>query len=65
MPAEWFWCLKHQRVESGDATTCPPEDRMGPYESADAASRWKDRVEARNQTWDREDREWSGGDEGG
>jgi len=32
---------------------------MGPYESRQAAEHWKERLESRNDTWDREDREWS------
>jgi hypothetical protein len=35
---------------------------MGPYESRDAAEHWRERVEARNEKWDREDREWEGDD---
>lgn len=56
----WYWCLEHGRAERGDATSCPPGDRMGPYETAAAAEHWKDRLEARNEAWDREDRERSG-----
>lgn len=55
----WYWCLRHTRVEDGD-TSCPPDDRLGPYESRDAAERWRERSDARNETWDREDEEWSG-----
>jgi hypothetical protein len=62
MTGKWYWCLKHGRAESDDTGGCPPEDRMGPYESREAAEHWKDRVEARNDTWDKEDREWSGED---
>ncbi len=62
MTGAWYWCLKHGRAEDG-TSPCPPEDRMGPYESRDTAEHWKDRVEARNDTWEKEDREWSG--EGG
>jgi hypothetical protein len=58
----WYWCLRHSRVESGGNTNCPPEDRMGPYESADAATHWKDKADARNEKWDKEDKEWSGDD---
>jgi len=59
MTATWYWCLKHARPESADST-CPPDDRMGPYESREAAEHWKERVESRNDSWDAEDREWSG-----
>ena len=58
MPGSWYWCLKHSRAESEG--TCPPEDRMGPYESREAAENWKDTVESRNDEWDKADREWSG-----
>jgi len=57
----WYWCLRHRRVEDAE-TSCPPDDRMGPYESAEAAEHWKERTDARNETWDKEDREWSGDD---
>ena len=59
MTGSWYWCLKHGRAE-GAEDGCPPEDRMGPYESREAAEHWKDRVDARNEEWEREDREWSG-----
>ena len=36
---------------------------MGPYESREAAEHWQERVEARNERWDREAREWHGEDE--
>ena len=58
----FWWCRKHERVE-GESSTCPPEDRLGPYESEVAAQNWKDRVEARNEEWDAEDREWTGDDD--
>ena len=59
MPGSWYWCLKHSRTEESEGT-CPPEDRMGPYESREAAENWKDTVESRNDEWDKADREWSG-----
>ncbi|HEX7275952.1 MAG TPA: hypothetical protein VF244_01125 [Acidimicrobiales bacterium] len=58
-PGSWYWCLNHQRAEGSD-THCPPDDRLGPYESEDAARHWKDRVEARNDTWEAEDKAWEG-----
>lgn len=57
----WYWCLRHQRVESGTGN-CPPEDRMGPYESEDAARNWKDRVDSRNEKWEKDDKDWEGDD---
>ena len=62
MPGSWYWCLKHGRAEEAQGA-CAPEDRMGPYESREEAEHWKERVEARNEKWDREDREWSGEEE--
>jgi len=56
----WSWCLRHHQAERSDDSSCPPEDRLGPYESEDAARHWKDRVDARNQKWEAEDKEWSG-----
>jgi hypothetical protein len=58
----WYWCLRHSRVERAADSNCPPEDRMGPYESKEAAERWKDRVDARNDKWEAEDKAWSGDD---
>jgi hypothetical protein len=59
---EWYWCLDHKAAEPADQA-CSAENRMGPYPSREAAEHWKERVEARNDTWDREDAEWSGDDE--
>ena len=56
---EWYWCLRHQRVE-GEDNMCGAEDRMGPYASADEARHWRERVEARNERWDADDRAWEG-----
>ncbi|HEX2700021.1 MAG TPA: hypothetical protein VHM89_07425 [Acidimicrobiales bacterium] len=57
----WYWCLRHGRAEAA-ASACAADDRLGPYESQEAAEHWKDRVEARNEQWDEEDRAWSGDD---
>jgi hypothetical protein len=46
-------------VEDGD-NACRGDDRLGPYESAEAATQWKERSTARNEKWDKEDKEWSG-----
>jgi len=58
----WYWCRKHERAE-GDSSPCPPEDRLGPYESEEAARNWKDKVDARNEEWEAEDRAWAGDDD--
>jgi hypothetical protein len=49
----WYWCLRHSRVEP--KAGCPDRDRLGPYETADAARHWRERVAARNaeaDAWD-------------
>ena len=58
----WYWCRKHERVEDA-SSPCPPEDRLGPYESEEAARNWKAKVDARNEEWEAEDRAWEGDDE--
>jgi hypothetical protein len=58
---EFYWCLDHNRVEGADSP-CPPDRRMGPYESQDAAEQWNERVESRNEQWDAEDKAWEEGE---
>ena len=60
MADQWWWCLDHQRAEGAD-TDCPPDRRLGPYESAEAATQWKDQYASRNQAQDEEDRQWEEG----
>ena len=55
----WFWCLTHKRAETA-TEACAADERLGPYESKEAAAHWKERVEARNEAWDEADRAWSG-----
>ena len=57
----WYWCLDHKRVEPED-DACPPDRCMGPYKSRDEAAHWRDKVEARNEAWEQEDRRWEGED---
>ncbi len=46
----WF-CVKHHRVESsGDL--CPPIDRLGPFDTEEAASRALEKAAERNEEWD-------------
>ena len=47
----WF-CLRHHTVEGRDG--CPNKDRLGPYESAADAGQALDRVEERNEAWDKD-----------
>ncbi len=55
----YFWCLRHNRVETGD-DVCPAQFRLGPYASADDATRALETVEKRNAAWDAEDARWTG-----
>jgi hypothetical protein len=56
---QFYWCLRHNRVESGD-DVCVSTDRLGPYGSAAEARRALDLVAERNAQWDAEDARWSG-----
>jgi hypothetical protein len=55
----YFWCLRHNRVETGD-DVCPAQYRLGPYATADDATRALETVEKRNAKWDAEDARWTG-----
>ncbi len=57
----WWWCLKHSRPEQDPDVDSKGEDRVGPYDSEEAARGWREQFEARNEKWDREDREWREG----
>lgn len=56
----WF-CLKHNRVESDAEIDSKGDDRVGPYPSAERAANWREEFAARNERWDEEDREWENG----
>ncbi len=45
----WF-CLKHHTVEGAEG--CKAADRLGPYASAEEASRALEKVAERNEAWD-------------
>lgn len=45
----WF-CMTHHAVEKWDG--CPNEDRLGPYDTAEEASRAMETVKERNEEWD-------------
>jgi hypothetical protein len=53
----WF-CLDHHRVESFEQSDS--KNRLGPYDSADEAAGALDRIAAREQKWEQEDRDWNG-----
>ena len=48
--AEHWYCLKHKTVEGEDG--CRNQDRLGPYDSAEEATRALDKVQERNEEWD-------------
>ena len=52
---EWYWCLKHSRVEPREG--CRSADRMGPYPSVEAAQQWRETLQERNERWEAEDRD--------
>lgn len=49
----WWFCVKHQTVESD--TVCPAKDRLGPYPTREAAARALETVRKRNDEWDSAD----------
>ncbi|MEO3871378.1 hypothetical protein ABGB18_21405 [Nonomuraea sp. B12E4] len=52
---QWWFCLKHMRVEP-DAG-CPNKDRMGPYVSEEEAAGALRRAAERNKAWDEADQD--------
>ena len=57
---DWFYCLKHHKVEPRDG--CRSEDRLGPYATEVDANNWRADFDRRNQAWEDDDREWRGED---
>jgi hypothetical protein len=55
MSEQYWFCLKHQAVETADG--CKAADRLGPYDSEAEASRALERVAERNESWD-DDPRW-------
>ncbi|MEO3857655.1 hypothetical protein [Acrocarpospora sp. B8E8] len=55
MSEQWWFCLKHMRVEPDQG--CPNKDRMGPYASeVEAADALKTAAE-RNKAWQAQDQD--------
>jgi hypothetical protein len=52
-PGEWFYCLKHKKVEEGPE--CPAKNRFGPYATKGEAEHAMERVAERNDAWDAQD----------
>ena len=55
---QFYWCLRHERVESADL--CPADLRMGPYPTAEDARRFAETAKSREETWEAEDERWRG-----
>ncbi|MGF1427327.1 hypothetical protein [Kitasatospora sp. LaBMicrA B282] len=53
-PGEWYYCLKHQKVEEGPE--CPAKDRLGPYATREEAGRALDTARERNEEWQNDPR---------
>ena len=47
---QWWYCLRHQRVEQG--TACRATDRMGPYAEEASARAALQTAAQRTQSWD-------------
>jgi hypothetical protein len=57
----WWFCLKHNRVESDKEVDSRGDDRVGPYPSEERAANWRAEFQERNERAEREDREWEDG----
>ncbi len=55
----FYWCIRHNRVES-DANLCPAKHRIGPFASEEDASHALEKVQERNESWEAEDKRWTG-----
>jgi hypothetical protein len=51
---QWWYCLKHNRVEDSN-TACAGKDLLGPYPTREDAARALERVRERNKEWDDQD----------
>jgi hypothetical protein len=49
----WYFCLEHQQVEPEDG--CANAERLGPYETEDAALHALERAAERNAAFDEDD----------
>lgn len=59
--ARYYWCLTHGQVEEGKM--CRATNRLGPYDTAEQARSWSERVETREETWQAEDERWNDEDD--
>jgi len=54
MKPPFWWCLRHERVEGRDG--CANSDRLGPYESFEAAEQALETARQRTAQWDADTR---------
>ena len=57
--SQWWYCLKHQRVEPEDG--CANAERLGPFQTQDEAARALEIAAKRNEEWDEREQEWDSG----
>jgi len=57
---EWWWCLKHHRVEP--KLGCADTERLGPFATYDEAAHALETVQERNARYDAEDEAWERGE---
>jgi hypothetical protein len=51
---DWWYCLRHHTVEHGPG--CPNAERLGPYDSEEAARSAPGRAAASSKAWDTDPR---------
>jgi hypothetical protein len=49
--SDFWFCVKHHRVEQGE-DLCPPIDRLGPYATHAEAAEALETAARRNEEWD-------------
>ncbi|MEK2493694.1 hypothetical protein WN990_29485 [Kitasatospora purpeofusca] len=55
-PGEWFYCIKHYKVE--ERPECPAKNRLGPYATEQEAAQALETAKRRNREW-RNDPNWN------
>ncbi|MFD8384579.1 hypothetical protein ACFV2X_39665 [Streptomyces sp. NPDC059679] len=53
-PGEWYYCIKHQKVEEGPE--CRAADRLGPYPTRTEAQHAMELTAERNAEWETDPR---------
>ena len=56
--SEWYWDLERKIAVPADERG-PGDHTLGPYRTKGEAENWQSTVEARNESWDEQDEEWS------